>query len=103
MSYTIFQYCILNFFIFLCVSVGHADSAFKHCKLTHESLKEMNSKQVADVSSLVKSACDNNEQHDGEVESARTAAEEDVTKNSDEIIQQIDGKFSLSYAMISLS
>ncbi|CAN7137735.1 unnamed protein product [Brassica rapa subsp. narinosa] len=72
-------------------SVGHADSAFKHCKLTHESLKEMNSKQVADVSSLVKSACDNNEQHDGEVESARTAAEEDVTKNSDEIIQQIDG------------
>ncbi|CAN7062062.1 unnamed protein product [Brassica rapa subsp. trilocularis] len=72
-------------------SVGHAESAFKHCKLTHESLKEMNSKQVADVSSLVKSACDNNEQHDGEVESARTAAEEDVTKNSDEIIQQIDG------------
>ncbi|CAN6843732.1 unnamed protein product [Brassica oleracea] len=72
-------------------SVGHAESAFKHCKLTHESLKEMNSKQVADVSSLVKSACDNNEQHDGEVESARTAAEEDVAKNSDEIIQQIDG------------
>ncbi|CAH2059112.1 unnamed protein product [Thlaspi arvense] len=71
-------------------SVGHAESAFKHCKLTHESLKEMNSKQVADVSSLVNSACDNNEQHDAEVDSARTAAEKDVTKNSDEIIQQID-------------
>ncbi|CAN7103870.1 unnamed protein product [Brassica rapa subsp. narinosa] len=71
-------------------SVGHAESAFKHCKTTHESLKEMNSKQVADVSSLVKSACDNNEEHDAEVDSARTAAEKDVAKNSDEIIQQID-------------
>ncbi|CAH2059147.1 unnamed protein product [Thlaspi arvense] len=30
-------------------SVGHAELAFKHCNLTHESL---NSKQVADVSSL---------------------------------------------------
>ncbi|RID61728.1 hypothetical protein BRARA_E00857 [Brassica rapa] len=71
-------------------SVGHAESAFKHCKTTHESLKEMNSKQVADVSSLVKSACDNNEEHDAEVDSARTAAEKDVAKNSDEIIKQID-------------
>ncbi|CAN6825145.1 unnamed protein product [Brassica oleracea] len=71
-------------------SVGHAESAFKHCKTTHESLKEMNSKQVADVSSLVKCACDNNEEHDTEVDSARTAAEKDVAKNSDEIIQQID-------------
>ncbi|KAF3554275.1 hypothetical protein F2Q69_00011160 [Brassica cretica] len=71
-------------------SVGHAESALKHCKTTHESLKEMNSKQVADVSSLVKCACDNNEEHDTEVDSARTAAEKDVAKNSDEIIQQID-------------
>jgi kinesin family protein 11 len=35
-------------------SVGHAESAFKHCKITHESLKEMTSKQVTDVSSLVR-------------------------------------------------
>ncbi|CAH2059157.1 unnamed protein product [Thlaspi arvense] len=41
-------------------SVGHAELAFKHCNLTHESL---NSKQVADVSLLVNSACDN-DQHD---------------------------------------
>ncbi|KAJ4903718.1 putative 125 kDa kinesin-related protein [Raphanus sativus] len=82
-------------------SVGHAESALKHCKLTHESLKEMNSKQVADVSSLVKSACDNNEQHDGEVDSARTAAEKDVTKNSDEIIQQIDGMSEDEKAYVS--
>lgn len=74
--------------------MSHAESAFKHCKRTHESLKEMNSKQVADVSSLVKSACDNNEEHDTEVDSARTAAEKDVTKNSDEIIQHIDREFS---------
>ncbi|CAD5320516.1 unnamed protein product [Arabidopsis thaliana] len=71
-------------------SVGHAESAFKHCKITHESLKEMTSKQVTDVSSLVRSACDSNEQHDAEVDSARTAAEKDVTKNSDDIIQQIE-------------
>ncbi|KAJ4867753.1 hypothetical protein Rs2_50706 [Raphanus sativus] len=52
------------------------ESAFKHCKQTQESLKDMNSKQVADhVSSLVRSACDNNELHDAEADSARTAAE----------------------------
>ncbi|XP_010505150.1 PREDICTED: kinesin-like protein KIN-5C [Camelina sativa] len=71
-------------------SVGHAESAFKHCKRTHESLKEMNSKQVTDVSSLVRSACNNNEQHDAEVDSARTASEKDARQKSDEIIQQID-------------
>ncbi|VVB02333.1 unnamed protein product [Arabis nemorensis] len=71
-------------------SMSHAESAVKHCKTTHESLKEMNSKQVADISSLVRTACDNNELHDAEVDSAKTAAEKDVTKTSNEIIQQID-------------
>ncbi|CAN8287444.1 unnamed protein product [Cochlearia groenlandica] len=71
-------------------SVGHAESASEHYMKTHKHLKKMNNKHVADVSSLVRTACDNNEQHDAEVDSARTAAEKDVTKNSDEIIQQID-------------
>lgn len=48
-----------------------------------------------------RSACNNNEQHNAEVDSARTAAEKDVTKKSDEIIQQIDRE--LSFLPITVS
>lgn len=50
-----------------------------------------------------RSACDSNEQHDAEVDSARTAAEKDVTKNSDDIIQQIDRKKLLSFSHMTVS
>lgn len=49
-----------------------------------------------------RAACDNNELHDAEVDSARTAAEKDVTKTSNEIIQQIDREFSFLPMIVPL-
>lgn len=36
-----------------------------------------------------------NEQHDAEIESARALVEEDIKRNSDDIIQSFDGQFLL--------
>lgn len=36
---------------------------------------------------------DNNEQHDTEICSARSAAEDDVARQSDIIVQNLDGKY----------
>lgn len=48
-----------------------------------------------------RSACESNEQHDAEVDSARTAAEKDITKNSDEIIQQVDRELSFLVPLVN--
>lgn len=38
-----------------------------------------------------------NEQHDAEIESARELVEEDIKRNSDDIIQCFDGQFFLIF------
>lgn len=38
-----------------------------------------------------------NEQHDAEIESARALVEEDIKKNSDNIIECFDGQFLLIF------
>ncbi|XP_010520703.1 PREDICTED: kinesin-like protein KIN-5C [Tarenaya hassleriana] len=87
-DYSAAKHCRME--LLLQQSVSHAESALTHCNITHESVKVMSSKHVSEISSLVTMACDSNEQHDAEVDSARVAAEQDVSKNSDEIIQDID-------------
>ncbi|KAK7268018.1 hypothetical protein RIF29_20700 [Crotalaria pallida] len=67
-----------------------AESAFKHTKKTHEAVNEIETKHISAAVSLIRNATDSNVQHDIEVHSARVAAEEDVTKNSEDVNQQFD-------------
>lgn len=46
-------------------------------------------------------ACESNEHHDGEIDSARVAAEKDVAKNSEEVVQHIDCKFMILTHIVS--
>ncbi|GMI71067.1 hypothetical protein like AT2G36200 [Hibiscus trionum] len=83
------KHCRIEELLQHCVST--AESAFKHYKSTQESLNEMGTKHVSDMSSLIRSATDANEQHDAEIDSARDAAEQDGLKNTDDTLQYIDG------------
>ncbi|KAI3782428.1 hypothetical protein L2E82_12475 [Cichorium intybus] len=76
-------------------------SAAKHCsmelllqkcikKKTHESMTDMGQKQVSVIDTLVRNASESNEHHDAEITSARATAEEDVSKNSDDIINHME-------------
>ncbi|CAL0310527.1 unnamed protein product [Lupinus luteus] len=71
-------------------SVNTAESASLHTKSTHEAVNKMGAKHISAAVSLVRNACDNNVQHDNEINSARIAAEEAVVKNSGDLIQQFD-------------
>ncbi|ESW34914.1 hypothetical protein PHAVU_001G191500 [Phaseolus vulgaris] len=67
-----------------------AKSAFEHTKKTHEALNEMGTKHISATESIVRNATDSNVQHVVEVNSARVAAEEDVAKNSEDLIERFD-------------
>ncbi|XP_027903365.1 kinesin-like protein KIN-5C [Vigna unguiculata] len=67
-----------------------AKSAFDHTKRTYEAVNEMGTKHISATESIVRNATDGNAQHVVEVNSARIAAEEDVAKNSEELIEQFD-------------
>ncbi|KAG4916479.1 hypothetical protein JHK87_054036 [Glycine soja] len=71
-------------------SVNTAQSAFEHTKRTHEAIIEMGTKHISATESIVRNATDNNVQHVVEVDSARVAAEEDVAKNSEDLLEQLD-------------
>ncbi|XP_047162874.1 kinesin-like protein KIN-5C isoform X2 [Vigna umbellata] len=67
-----------------------AKSAFEHTKRTHDAVNEMGTKHISATESIVRNATDGNEQHVVEVNCARISAEEDVAKNSEELIEQFD-------------
>ncbi|KAL9332105.1 hypothetical protein ACSQ67_001715 [Phaseolus vulgaris] len=67
-----------------------AKSAFEHTKKTHEAVNEMGTKHISATESIVRNATDSNVQHVVEVNSARVAAEEDVAKNSEDLIERFD-------------
>ncbi|TKY61969.1 125 kDa kinesin-related protein [Spatholobus suberectus] len=71
-------------------SVNTAQSAFEHTKRTHEAVNEMGTKLISATESIIRNATDNNVQHVIEVDSARVAAEEDVAKNSEDLLEQFD-------------
>ncbi|KAK7244878.1 hypothetical protein RIF29_39707 [Crotalaria pallida] len=71
-------------------SVSTAESALGHTRRTQEAVNEMGVKHISAAVSLTRNACDNNLQHDKEINSARVAAEEDVAKNSEDILKQFD-------------
>ncbi|XP_017977805.1 PREDICTED: kinesin-like protein KIN-5C [Theobroma cacao] len=87
-DYSAAKHCRMEALLQQCVST--AESAFKHCKHTQESVNEMGSKHVSDITSLIRNASDTNEQHDAEVDSTRVAAEQDGLKNIEDTIHYID-------------
>ncbi|TXG58235.1 hypothetical protein EZV62_016064 [Acer yangbiense] len=104
------KHCRMELLLQQCVSNG--ESAFKHWKRTHELLNEMGSKHASELVSLTRqvvnfdivcyrNAYDSNEQHDAEVDTARTAAEQDVAKNSEDLLQHIDSASEQERASIS--
>ncbi|KAJ1379844.1 P-loop containing nucleoside triphosphate hydrolase [Sesbania bispinosa] len=71
-------------------SVNTAESALKHTEKTHEVVNEIGTKHISAAESLIRNATDSNVQHDLEINSARFAAEEDVGKNSEDVLQLFD-------------
>ncbi|XP_027352817.1 kinesin-like protein KIN-5C [Abrus precatorius] len=71
-------------------SVNTAQSAFEHAKKTHDAVNAMGTKHILAAESLIRNATDSNFQHVIEVNSTRSAAEEDVAKNSDDFLEQFD-------------
>ncbi|XP_044489949.1 kinesin-like protein KIN-5C [Mangifera indica] len=82
------KHCRMELLLQQCVSTG--ESAFKHWRRTCEVVNESGSKHVLALDSLTRNASDSNEQNDIEVDLARVAAEQDVAKNSEDILQQIN-------------
>ncbi|XP_010943824.1 kinesin-like protein KIN-5C isoform X2 [Elaeis guineensis] len=82
------KHCRMEILLQQCVN--SVDAASQQWKKTHASVTEMSSKHCAEVEALVRSAIESNEQHDAEVASARIAAEEDVAKDSKDVLQHFD-------------
>ncbi|XP_024019672.1 kinesin-like protein KIN-5C [Morus notabilis] len=88
-DYSATKHCRMEVLLQQCVST--ADSAFKHWKMTQESVNEMGTKHVSAITALISNASDANEQHDAEINSARVAAEQDVAKDNEDVLQHVDG------------
>ncbi|XP_010271626.1 PREDICTED: kinesin-like protein KIN-5C [Nelumbo nucifera] len=82
------KHCRMESFLQQCIST--VENACKHYKRTNEAVNEMNGNHVSAVALLVRNASESNEQHDAEICSARDAAEKDVVKNSEDILQQFE-------------
>ncbi|EHA8590394.1 kinesin-like protein KIN-5C [Cocos nucifera] len=82
------KHCRMEILLQQCVN--SVDAASQQWKKTHASVSEMSSKHFAEVEALVSTAIESNEQHDAEVASARIAAEEDVAKDSENVLQHFD-------------
>ncbi|XP_023005901.1 kinesin-like protein KIN-5C [Cucurbita maxima] len=83
------KHCRMEALLQQCMST--TDSALKQWNRTQESLNEMGSKHVSDVVSAVRGACDSNEQHDAEITSERSAAEQDMMTSIEDTLQHVDG------------
>ncbi|OVA10015.1 Kinesin [Macleaya cordata] len=79
------KHCRMELLHQQCTSI--VETASKHWKQTHDSVNEMGSKHVSAIELLVRNASGINEQHNVEIDLARTAAEEDVAKTSEDICQ----------------
>ncbi|KAM2878321.1 hypothetical protein FF1_013940 [Malus domestica] len=87
-DYSAAKHCRME--VLLQKSVSTADSALEHWKKTQESVNDMGNKHVSATASLIRIASDSNEQHDVEINSVRAAVEQDVAKNSEDVLQHVD-------------
>ncbi|KAI7748783.1 hypothetical protein M8C21_013644 [Ambrosia artemisiifolia] len=83
------KHCRFELLLQKCVDT--TEMALNHSKKTHELVTNVGKEHVLAVEELVRSASENNELHDAEVSSARKSAEEDVLKNSEDIIKHMEG------------
>ncbi|XP_011004114.1 PREDICTED: 125 kDa kinesin-related protein-like [Populus euphratica] len=87
-DYSATKHCRMESLLQQCVST--AGSAFKHWEKTLDSVNEMGNDHVSKLVSLTRNASDSIEQHDAEVGSARVTAEQDVAKNTEDVLKHID-------------
>ncbi|KAI5560825.1 hypothetical protein POPTR_016G077800v4 [Populus trichocarpa] len=87
-DYSATKHCRMESLLQQCVST--AGSAFKRWEKTLDSVNEMGNNHVSKLVSLTRNASDSIEQHDAEVGSARVTAEQDVAKNSEDVLKHID-------------
>ncbi|KAM2893222.1 hypothetical protein FF1_008605 [Malus domestica] len=87
-DYSAAKHCRME--VILQKSVSTADTALEHWKKTQESVNDMGNKHVSAMLSLIRNASDSNEQHDVEINSVRAAVEQDVAKNTDDVLQHVD-------------
>ncbi|KAJ8534042.1 hypothetical protein K7X08_007366 [Anisodus acutangulus] len=83
------KHCRMELLMQKCVSI--AETAGKKWQSTIESVNDMGSQHVLTMHSSVRNICDSNEQHVTEIDSTNAAAEEDVTRNSEDAIHSFDG------------
>ncbi|KAL4571599.1 hypothetical protein LXL04_018362 [Taraxacum kok-saghyz] len=83
------KHCRIELLLQRCVD--STEMALNHSKKTHESVTDLGQKHVSAIDALVRTACESNETHDGEISSGRASAEVDVSKNTEDIIKHIEG------------
>ncbi|OIT27551.1 PREDICTED: kinesin-like protein KIN-5C [Nicotiana attenuata] len=83
------KHCRMESLMQKCVST--AETALKRWQSTHESVNNMGNEHVSTMNSVVRNICDSNEQHVTDFDATRESAEEDVKRNSEDIIKSIDG------------
>ncbi|CAO2207584.1 unnamed protein product [Urochloa humidicola] len=66
------------------------DSAVQQWKKSHAAVNDLSKKHVSEVEALIRTAVENNEQHEVEIASSRAAAEEHASNSSKSITQDID-------------
>ncbi|PHU05646.1 putative kDa kinesin-related protein [Capsicum chinense] len=93
------KHCRMELLMQKCVST--TEIARKQWQSTNESLNDMASQHVLTMHSAVRNMCDSNEQHVTEFDSSKDAAEEVVTRNSEDAIQSVDGLSEHERASIS--
>ncbi|KAG2682991.1 hypothetical protein I3843_10G011500 [Carya illinoinensis] len=98
-EYSAAKHCRMEVLLQQCVNTS--ESAFEHLKRTHVCVNEMGNKHVSAMVSLVRSASDSNEQHDVEISSARVAAEQDVSRNCEDVLQHVDSVSEQEQSSIS--
>ncbi|XP_052174381.1 kinesin-like protein KIN-5C isoform X2 [Diospyros lotus] len=82
------KHCRMELLLQQCVNT--VETASQHWKRTHESVNERGSQHVSTMMALVRNVSDTNVQHDSEIASATAAAEDDVARNCEDLIQHCD-------------
>ncbi|XP_022888530.1 kinesin-like protein KIN-5C [Olea europaea var. sylvestris] len=83
------KHCRMELLLQKCVNT--ADTALNRWQRTQKSLNDMGSQHATMVASHIRNMCNSNELHDAEIDSARVIVGEDITKNSEGILQYFDG------------
>ncbi|KAL5721227.1 Kinesin-like protein KIN-5C [Ranunculus cassubicifolius] len=82
------KHCRMELFLQKCVST--VETASEHWKRTHESVNDMSNEQASAIGLLIRNVSEGNEQHDMDIVSTRTAAEEDVAKSSQDVLHHFE-------------